>query len=120
MHFAMLNSKILWDSIALQYGSENNVMRIYELKHFINHSTLGNDDPMTHNTKMKGVFDELRSLRPYTTDPLELQIRANDDMVYSYLVSLGSYYDGLRNHILRSDKLPKFKQMVSMVNKEYV
>ena len=67
------NSKILWDSIALQYGSESNVIRIYELKHFINHSTLGIDDLMTHNTKRKGVFDELRSLRLYTSDPLELQ-----------------------------------------------
>ena len=40
-------------------------------------------------------------------------------MVYSYLMSFRSFYDDLRKHILRSDKLPKFEQVVGMVNKEY-
>ena len=52
------------------------------------------------------ITDELLSLRPNNTNIEEVEKRANEDLVISYLMGLGSNYDDLRNHILRNEPFP--------------
>ena len=114
------SSKALWESIKRQFGHHGNLMRIYELKHFINNINLGGGDPIEYNTKMKEAWDELQSLRPNTTIIEEVEKRVNEDLVISYLMGLDSDYNDLRNHILRIEPLPHYDDVVNKVNKEYM
>ena len=72
---------------------------------------------MEYNTKMKEAWDELQSLRPNTTNIEEVEKRANENLVISYLMGLGSNYDDLRNHILRFEHLPHYDDVVNKLNK---
>jgi hypothetical protein len=62
--------------------------------------------------ELRRKLEELKLYFPPTTDPKEIQMRAERDEIYLYLSGLDSSYESIRSHILLSVDLPPSKLLL--------
>ncbi|XP_070672123.1 uncharacterized protein [Malus domestica] len=90
------SSLLLWESIKDMYGSQNNSVRIFQLKKSVASLKQGDHSFVQHLGSMKSMWNELNMYRPHTTDSVVLLKRADEDKVFQLLASLGTEYEDLR------------------------
>ncbi|XP_010541190.1 PREDICTED: uncharacterized protein LOC104814715 [Tarenaya hassleriana] len=111
-------AKSLWESLQSVYGNLSNISRIFELKKQLFHLQQ-HDQPFN---KIQGEFcalwAELEEIRPTSTDPKIVMERAQEDKVFSILLTLNASFNHLVYHLLRQIKLPTFEEVCMMVKRE--
>ena len=110
----MDTTKELWDLIERVYRNFNNVSRIYEIKNEI--IRLSHEGPFVEYLgKLQGLWSELETLRPPTSDLTTLARRHDQDKSFSLLANLKPSYSHLVQHILRFHDMPSFNEVCMMV-----
>ncbi|XP_070667448.1 uncharacterized protein [Malus domestica] len=112
------SSLILWESVKDMYGSQNNSVRIFQLKKSVASLKQGDHSFVQHLGSMKSMWNELDMYRPHTTDSAMLLKRADEDKVFQLLASLGAEYEDLRSHLLMTQELPSFTSVCHAVQRE--
>ncbi|XP_070660494.1 uncharacterized protein [Malus domestica] len=96
------------ESVKDMYGSQNNSVRIFQLKKSVASLKQGDHSFVQHLRSMKSMWNELDMYRLHTTDSAVLLKRPDEDKVFQLLASLGAEYEDLRSHLLMTQKLPSF------------
>lgn len=112
------SSLLLWESVKDMYGSQNNSVRIFQLKKSVASLKQGDHSFVQHLGSMKSMWNELDTYRPHTTDSAMLLKRADEDKVFQLLASLGAEYEDLRSHLLMTQELPSFTTVCHAVQRE--
>ncbi|XP_070672553.1 uncharacterized protein [Malus domestica] len=112
------SSLLLWESVKDMYGSQNNSVRIFQLKKSVASLKQGDHSYVQHLGSMKSMWNELDMYRPHTTDSTVLLKRADEDKVFQLLASLGAEYEDLRSHLLMTQELPSFTSVCHAVQIE--
>ncbi|KAM1412809.1 hypothetical protein ACFXTO_025489 [Malus domestica] len=94
------SSLLLWESVKDMYGSQNNSVRIFQLKKSVASLKQGDHSYVQHLGSMKSMWNGLDMYRPHTTDSAVLLKKANEDKVFQLLASLGTEYEDMHSHLL--------------------
>ena len=113
-----LQKKLMWESVADLYGSQDNLARVFELKLEIAVAQQGDKGFSEHLGNMKRLWDELNLYRPHTIDPKVLLQRAEEDKIFSLLRSLKPEYEYIRKRIFVDTTLPSLNNVCSIVQRE--
>ena len=111
-------AKELWDTLKKVYGNVSNLNRVFEVKKAINELTQDDMEFTKHLGKFRTLWSELEMLRPSTVDPELLNERREQDKVFWLLLTLNASYNGLIQHMLRSEKLPDLEEVCAQIQRE--
>ncbi|XP_070667416.1 uncharacterized protein [Malus domestica] len=114
------SSLLLWKSVKDMYDSQNNSVRIFQLKKSVASLKQGDHSFVQHLGSMKSMWNELDMYRPHMTDSAMLLKKADEDKVFQLLASLGAEYKDLHSHLLMTQELPSFTNMCHAVQKEEI
>eukprot|EP00257_Ricinus_communis_P021274 XP_015580717.1 uncharacterized protein LOC107262040 [Ricinus communis] len=114
----MESSKAIWKKVKGLYGHQNNFAHIFRLKQELSQITLGIKNPSEYATEILTRWEELQNYLPPSNDPEELQRRAEQDLIYTYLGGLDSSYKGLRSQILLASRLPSIDAVITTIQHE--
>ncbi|KAL0745679.1 hypothetical protein Bca101_101817 [Brassica carinata] len=111
-------AKELWDTLKKVYGNISNLNRVFEVKKAINELTQDDMEFTKHLGRFRSLWSELEMLRPSTVDPELLNERREQDKVFGLLLTLNTSYNGLIQHMLRSEKLPDLEDVCAQIQRE--
>ncbi|WZZ64845.1 hypothetical protein YC2023_076215 [Brassica napus] len=111
-------AKELWDTLKKVYGNVSNLNRVFEVKKAINELTQDDMEFTKHLGRFRTLWSELEMLRPSTVDPELLNERREQDKVFGLLLTLNASYNGLIQHMLRSEKLPDLEDVCAQIQRE--
>ncbi|KAL0641872.1 hypothetical protein Bca4012_102526 [Brassica carinata] len=111
-------AKELWDTLKKVYGNVSNLNRVFEVKKAINELTQDDMEFTKHLGRFRTLWSELEMLRPSTVDPELLNERREQDKVFGLLLTLNASYNGLIQHMLRSEKLPDLEEVCAQIQRE--
>ncbi|KAL0641806.1 hypothetical protein Bca4012_102527 [Brassica carinata] len=111
-------AKELWDTLKKVYGNVSNLNRVFEVKKAINELTQDDMEFTKHLGRFRTLWSELEMLRPSTVDPELLNERREQDKVFGLLLTLNASYNGLIQHMLRSEKLPDLEEVCGQIQRE--
>ncbi|WZZ44936.1 hypothetical protein YC2023_041195 [Brassica napus] len=111
-------AKELWDTLKKVYGNVSNLIRVFEVKKAINELTQDDMEFTKHLGRFRTLWSELEMLRPSTVDPELLNERREQDKVFGLLLTLNPSYNGLIQHMLRSEKLPDLEDVCAQIQRE--
>ncbi|XP_048233429.1 uncharacterized protein LOC8288715 isoform X3 [Ricinus communis] len=114
----MESSKAIWEKLKGLYGHQNNFAHIFRLKQELSQITQGTKNPTEYATEILTRWEELQNYLPPSNDPEELQRRAEQDLIYTYLGGLDSSYESLRSQILLISRLPSIDAVIATIQHE--
>ncbi|CAN6459980.1 unnamed protein product [Victoria cruziana] len=117
--FLFLDStKEIWEAVSEIYGEKENVARIYQLQQDLVKTVKGDRVFHVYLNQLKGIWDELRQHRAFTTDMEVIKRRYDEDRVFKLLAGLGKDFKNLQSSVLLMQPVPAFNTVCAMVQRE--
>ncbi|XP_010544477.1 PREDICTED: uncharacterized protein LOC104817097 [Tarenaya hassleriana] len=108
----------LWESLKQTYGNLSNISRIFELKKKL-FNLQQNGQPFNKiQGELSALWAELEEIRPTSTDAPTVMTRAQEDKVFSILLTLDPSFNDLIYHLLRQSSLPSYEEVCMMIKRE--
>lgn len=112
------SSKAVWDKVKKLYGQQQNFAHIFNLKQELSQIKQGSKTSSQYGTEVLTRWEELQLYLPPTTDPEEIQRRAEQDLIYTYLGGLDSSYEVIKSQIPCSTELPSIDSVMATIQRE--
>ncbi|XP_078160139.1 uncharacterized protein LOC144555617 [Carex rostrata] len=112
------SSKAVWDKVKRLYGQQQNFAHIFNLKQELSQIKQGSKSSSQYGTEVLTRWEELQIYLPPTADPEEIQKRAEQDLIYTYLGGLDSSYEAIKSQILSSPELPSIDSVMATIERE--
>jgi gag-polypeptide of LTR copia-type len=112
------SSKVVWDKVKKLYGQQQNFAHIFNLKQELSKIKQGSKTSSQYGTEILTRWEELQLYLPPTTDLEEIQRRAEQDLIYTYLGGLDSSYEAIKSQIMCSTELPSIDSVMATIQRE--
>ncbi|KAK4836176.1 hypothetical protein QYF36_019499 [Acer negundo] len=110
-------TKELWDSLRDRFGLSKNISRIYDIYASFFSCQQGDKSLNEHFGVLEGLWGELNSYCPITTDEKQLRKQWEELLVVRFLSSLHPVYESAKNSILTEKELPTMKEVYARLKR---
>ncbi|XP_074295987.1 uncharacterized protein LOC141623716 [Silene latifolia] len=114
-------AKSIWDELKERFEQYNGA-QLYQVQDQLNQASQGSDSSSAYFTKLKGIWEELRSIKPIPSCTCgahaTIMKHEEDQKVIKFLMGLNESYKIVRGNILMMKPIPSINGVYSLLIQE--